>query len=131
VLVLEDLHDADQSSLELPTHLSHHLASSQLLIVGTYRDIEVDRVHPLSTALAELRRSPYFRRVTLRGLTVDEVQRLLGDLGIGSVTGAVAEAYTARPRATRCLSTKSRAIWPSPARCDPLGVACPQIRERC
>src|SRR5262249_49754737 len=46
-------------------------------IVGTYRDIEVDRSHPLSSALAELRRGARFLRIPLRGLTVDEVQRMM------------------------------------------------------
>ena len=48
----------------------------RFLIVGTYRDVEVDRGHPLSAALAELRRSGSFLRVPLRGLTVDEVHRM-------------------------------------------------------
>ena len=39
--------------------------------------VEVDRGHPLSGALAELRRAATFLRVPLRGLTVDEVQRMM------------------------------------------------------
>ncbi len=45
--------------------------------MGTYRDVEVDRAHPLSSALAELRRSGAFSRIPLRGLTVDEVHRMM------------------------------------------------------
>jgi hypothetical protein len=35
--------------------------------------VEVDRAHPLSATLAELRRSPQFGRLPLRGLNVAEV----------------------------------------------------------
>ena len=77
LLVLEDLHDADRGTLDLLLHVSRNLQGARLLIVGTYRDVEVDRSHPLSGALAELRRSGSFLRVPLRGLTVDEVQRMM------------------------------------------------------
>jgi hypothetical protein len=77
LLILEDLHDADRGTLDLLLHLSRNLEGGRLLIVGTYRDVEVDRNHPLSSALAELRRSGRFLRVPLRGLTVDEVQRMM------------------------------------------------------
>jgi eukaryotic-like serine/threonine-protein kinase len=50
VLVLEDLHDADRGTLDLLLHLSRNLGAARLLIVGTYRDVEVDRAHPLSAS---------------------------------------------------------------------------------
>jgi predicted ATPase len=80
VLVLEDLHDADRATLDLLVHLSRNLQGSRLLVLGTYRDVEVDRTHPLSAALAELRRSSQFLRLALRGLTESEVQRMLGSI---------------------------------------------------
>jgi predicted ATPase len=73
LLILEDLHDADHGTLDLLVHLSRHLAESHVLVVGTYRDVEVDRAHPLSATRAELRRSPQFGRLPLRGLNVAEV----------------------------------------------------------
>jgi len=72
--------------------LSRNLAGSRLLLVGTYRDIEVDRSHPLSATLAELGRSAGFRRVLLRGLTADEVQRMLNGLSGQEVRWELAEA---------------------------------------
>ena len=77
LIVLEDLHDADKGTLDMLTHVARHLAGSRLLIVGTYRDVEVDRSHPLSAALAELRRLATYGRVLLRGLNTDEVGRML------------------------------------------------------
>jgi hypothetical protein len=76
LLILEDLHDADRGTLDLLLHVSRNLEGARLLIVGTYRDVEVDRSHPLSAAVAELRRAGSFLRVPLRGLTVDEVHRM-------------------------------------------------------
>ena len=77
LLVLEDLHDADRCTLDLLVHISRNLEGARLLIVGTYRDVEVDRQHPLSNALADLRRINTFLRVPLRGMTADEVQRMM------------------------------------------------------
>ena len=75
-IVLEDLHWADRGTLDLLLHVSRYLVGARLLIVGTYRDVEVDRSHPLSATLADLRREANFTRVPLRGLTVDEVHRM-------------------------------------------------------
>ncbi len=80
LIVLEDLHDADRGTLDMLTHAARSMAGARLMIVGTYRDIEVDRAHPLSAALAELRRAASFERVALRGLSVDEVQRMMSNL---------------------------------------------------
>jgi len=77
LVILEDLHDADKGTLEMLTYVSRNLERTRLLIVGTYRDVEVDRTHPLSAALAELRRVSTFGRVLLRGLNADEVRRML------------------------------------------------------
>jgi tetratricopeptide (TPR) repeat protein len=76
LIVLEDLHDAERGTIDLLLHLARNLNGTRLMIVGTYRDVEVDRAHPLSAALAELRRSGSFLRVSLRGLSVDEVHRM-------------------------------------------------------
>ena len=78
VIVLEDFHDADRGTLDMLTHVSRNLSGTRLMLVATYRDVEVDRSHPLSSALAELRRSANFDRIGLRGLTADEVQRMVG-----------------------------------------------------
>ncbi len=92
LIVLEDLHDADRGTLDLLTHVARSLAGARLLVVGTYRDVEVDRTHPLSGALVELRRATRFERVALRGLTADEVHRMLMAIGRQEVQRSVAEA---------------------------------------
>jgi tetratricopeptide (TPR) repeat protein len=92
LVVLEDLHDADKSTLEMLTHVSRNLAGARLLIVGTYRDVEVDRSHPLSAALAELRRVSTYGRVLLRGLNADEVRRMIESITRESVPWGLSEA---------------------------------------
>jgi len=92
MVVLEDLHDADKGTLDMLTHVSRNLAGARLLIVGTYRDMEVDRSHPLSAALAELRRVSTYGRVLLRGLNADEVRRMLESITRESVPWGLAEA---------------------------------------
>ena len=47
-LVLEDLHWADNSSLVLLEFLSHHIAEIPILIIGSYRDVELIRCDRLS-----------------------------------------------------------------------------------
>jgi predicted ATPase len=75
VLVLEDLHEADRGTLDLLVHIARQSGDARLLVLGTYRDVEVDRTHPLSATLAELRRFPHFVRIGLRGLSTAEVHR--------------------------------------------------------
>src|SRR5439155_5300930 len=92
LLVLEDLHWADRGSLDLLLHFARNFEGSRLLVVGTYRDVEVDRTHPLSATLAELRRVGELPRVLLRGLTPDEVHRMLNTISGQDVRWALAEA---------------------------------------
>jgi hypothetical protein len=79
LLVLEDLHDADSATLDLLLYVARNLRGARLLVVGTYRDLEVDRAHPLSAALSELHRSTNTTRLHLRGLSTDEVLHLLAE----------------------------------------------------
>jgi class 3 adenylate cyclase/tetratricopeptide (TPR) repeat protein len=76
LLVLEDLHDADRGTLDLLLHLARNLNGLPLLIVATYRDVEVDRRHPLSATLAALRRATAVERVRLGGLSPEETDAL-------------------------------------------------------
>jgi len=92
LVVLEDLHDADRGTLEMLAHVARNLSGRRLLLVGTYRDVEVDRSHPLSATLAELRRLASYDRVLLRGLNPDEVRRMLESITRQDVPWGLAEA---------------------------------------
>jgi predicted ATPase len=77
VLILEDLHWADRPSLLLLEFVARELGGSRLLVIGTYRDVEVSRRHPLSQTLGELTRERLFQRVLLRGLSQEDVGRFI------------------------------------------------------
>src|SRR3712207_2226802 len=73
VLILDDLHWADKPSLLLLQFLARELGDSRMLVVGTYRDTDLDRQHPLAEALTSLRREPVFERLPLAGLGEEDV----------------------------------------------------------
>ncbi len=77
VLVLDDLHWADEPSLLLLKFVARQVSDSGLLVVGTYRDVELGRHHPLARTLAELAEIQGSRRVQLRGLDTDAVERFI------------------------------------------------------
>src|SRR5690349_3799794 len=56
LLVLEDVHWADQTSLELLHRLAHRASSMKLLTVATYRTDELHAAHPLRKLLGSLAR---------------------------------------------------------------------------
>ncbi|MFQ6029542.1 MAG: AAA family ATPase, partial [Dehalococcoidia bacterium] len=68
LLVLDDLHWADKPSLLLLQFLARQLTGNRILVVGSYRDVELSRQYPLSDTLAQLTRESTFRRMPLRGL---------------------------------------------------------------
>ena len=73
LLALDDLHWADKPTLLLLQHLARELSHLRVLVVGTYRDTELSRTHPLSETLAALNREGGFTRLVLRGLSKPEV----------------------------------------------------------
>jgi len=77
VLLLDDLHWSDKPSLLLLQYLVRGLRNDRVLIVGAYRDVELERTHPLAEVLASLRREPVYKRVLLRGLPEDDIMALL------------------------------------------------------
>jgi DNA-binding SARP family transcriptional activator len=77
VIVLDDLNWADKGSLLLLEFVARELAETHVLLVGTYRDIELSRGHPLAHTLGELARERLFERVVLRGLAQDDVARFV------------------------------------------------------
>ncbi|MEO7854933.1 MAG: AAA family ATPase, partial [Rubrivivax sp.] len=77
LLIFEDLHWADATSLRLFSFLAAELEDSALLIVGTYRDTELSRQHPLFETLSDLARSSVCQRIELAGLSMRETEELM------------------------------------------------------
>ena len=80
LLVLEDLHWADESSLLLLDYLSPQLSSMSALIIGTYRASEVDASHPLARILNQLVRRRLGIRVALDRLAEEDVGAMVRGL---------------------------------------------------
>lgn len=81
LLILDDLHWADESTLLLVRHLGRSLRTQRLLVLGTYRDTDLVRGHHLSSVLADLRRVDRVDRVDLSGLDESGVVELMSRLG--------------------------------------------------
>ena len=77
VLILDDLHWADKPTLLLLRHLVRPSDTAALCIVGTYRESELARTHPLAEMLADLRREQVVTRVSLRGLDEKQTRGLI------------------------------------------------------
>jgi class 3 adenylate cyclase/tetratricopeptide (TPR) repeat protein len=77
VLVLDDLQWADKGSLLLLRHLSATDQAMRMLILGTYRDSELSRTHPLLDTLASLHRQSGVSRIELVGLDDNAVVAFL------------------------------------------------------
>ena len=77
VIILDDLNWADRGSLLLLEFVARELAGIKVVLVGTYRDTELSRGHPLAQTLGELSRERLFERVLLRGLDHEDVARFV------------------------------------------------------
>jgi class 3 adenylate cyclase/tetratricopeptide (TPR) repeat protein len=77
VLVLDDLHWADSGTIAMLRHVARQATGQRVLLLGAYRDVELDAQHPLAEALPDLRRDTALERVVLGGLENADVGRLL------------------------------------------------------
>jgi class 3 adenylate cyclase len=80
VIILDDLHWSDKPTLLMLRYLARNVPGHRILLVGAYRDVELDRTHPLAEILATLRREPFYHRVLLRGLPESDVVSWLSAL---------------------------------------------------
>ena len=71
MMVLDDLHAADEDSLLLLRFIARELQQTRILLVATYREVEVRRSHRYSALLAEIGREG--SAISLRGLSAAEV----------------------------------------------------------
>jgi DNA-binding CsgD family transcriptional regulator len=91
VLVIEDVHWADDASLDLFKYLGRRIARTRAMLIVTYRDDEVDARHPLQIAIGHLP-ADAVRRLRLTCLSegaIAELAQTLGrtDAGLHAVTG--------------------------------------------
>ena len=77
LLVLDDLHWADRSSLLLLDFLLQDLRASPVVVLGCYRESDIDRHHPLHQTLGQLVRQPDSRSIRLSGLSREDAARFM------------------------------------------------------
>jgi predicted ATPase len=93
VLVLDDLHWADGGTVAMLRHLARFASRHRILVLGTYRDSEVDRGHPLADALTAFSRETSYEAIPLRGLDVAGVTQLLALTGETEVSEKIGAAW--------------------------------------
>ncbi|HVY83149.1 MAG TPA: AAA family ATPase [Steroidobacteraceae bacterium] len=126
LVVLEDLHWADEATLDLLKFLARRIQRTRALVVATYRDDEIGPRHPLRLVIGELPRANV-HRLYLAPLSEAAVAKLARNAGRSSeglremtggnpfyVTEVLAAAAEAVP-ATVCDAVLARALRLSPA----------------
>ena len=82
VFVLEDVHWADEATLDVLRLLARRVETVPALVVASYRDDALDRAHPLRMLLGELARSPTVGRLQLVRLSPEAVAQLAEPHGV-------------------------------------------------
>src|SRR5262249_40661497 len=80
IAVFEDLHWADDSTLLLLEHLAKTVSTMPVLLIGTYRDVELDVTRPFAKTLESLLRQKLASRMPLRRLPLVGVEAMLAAL---------------------------------------------------
>jgi DNA-binding CsgD family transcriptional regulator len=81
LLVLEDVHWADQATLDVLRVLGRRVEATRSLVLATYREDEVQADHPLRVVLGELASAPGVSRLSVPRLSVEAVRELAKPVG--------------------------------------------------
>jgi len=82
VVVIEDLHWADMSTLDLLRFLARRLDQTHVLVIATYRDDDLPPTHPLRVMVGDVASHPVVRRIPVPALSREAVAELVGGAGI-------------------------------------------------
>ncbi len=82
VMVIEDVHWADEGTLDLIRFLGRRVADTNAVVTCTYRHDEVDRTHPFRTVLGQVGSLSTTHTVEVSPLSQRAVEQLTGDTGI-------------------------------------------------
>jgi len=77
LILIDDLQWTDQSSLLLLHYLARGVFKESLLILGAYREAEIDEKHPLSGVLTEFIRERLLHSISLKRLSSDDVSEMI------------------------------------------------------
>jgi tetratricopeptide (TPR) repeat protein len=97
-LLLDDVQWADESSLKLLQHMARQTRGSRVLLLGTYRDIEVGRQQQLERTLHDLHREGLLEEIRVRRLEQDGTAALaaalLGETEVSSEFAKLVHEHT-------------------------------------
>ena len=82
VLVVEDIHWADEATIDLLRFLGRRIREVPVLLLATYRDEGLSATDPLRFALGDLATQRPVRRISLPPLSADAVAVLAGGSGL-------------------------------------------------
>ena len=97
LLVLEDVHWADEATLEVLRFVGRRLGGTRLMILATFRSEEVGSDHPLTVVLGDLAALPGVIRMQLPALTLTGVRQLLAQTGSALDAGEVYQRTGGNP----------------------------------
>jgi DNA-binding CsgD family transcriptional regulator/tetratricopeptide (TPR) repeat protein len=131
VVVVEDIHWADEATVDMLRFVARRIKNASVLLIATYREEDLAAGDPLRAALGELARQRSTRRIELAPLSAGAVQQLAGPAGLDAaelyrltggnpfyVTAVIAAGVTEVPAAARDavlaravgLSNQARAV---------------------
>jgi len=93
LLCLDDLHWADSGTVAMLRHVARLAPRHRILVLGTYRDTDLHRTHPLAEALGTLRRETEYERIRLKGLDIPAVGDLLAAFAEHDLPESVAAVW--------------------------------------
>ncbi len=96
VLLLDDLHWADHASVHLLQHLARRIANAAVLVIATYREVELGDGHPLSDLVAEIARRGPGECFALQPLSRDDTAELVEDVLGERPAAGIADALYAK-----------------------------------
>jgi DNA-binding CsgD family transcriptional regulator/tetratricopeptide (TPR) repeat protein len=85
MLIVEDVHWADEATLDVLLLMARRIEATPALLVLTHRDDGLDRAHPLRILLGELSSSGTVSRIRLPSLSADAVAQLASPHGVDAV----------------------------------------------
>ncbi|MET8257118.1 AAA family ATPase [Micromonospora sp. NPDC005205] len=125
VVVLDDLHWADPASLRLLSFAAQHTWFERLLLIGTYRDAEVESgEHPLRPLLMPLVAKA--TTITLTGFTRDEVAALMTRTAGREPEASLVDEVHRRTGGNPFFVEQTARLWHAD---DAVGTIAPGVRE--
>jgi DNA-binding CsgD family transcriptional regulator len=85
LVVFEDVHWADEATLDLLRFLAKRIGTTKALLIATYRDDEVGDRHPLRVVLGDVATLPAVMRLQPQPLTAAAVRRLAADTALDPI----------------------------------------------